>query len=216
MQASHPIVAWLAADDLDDARRNLSEGMAGWPRLRFVIQHWQAMLAESQIALYAGDGASAYDRIVRELPPLRRSLLLQAQIIRGLTLYVHGRAAVASIESSPSLRDARLSEATRLARRLVRERMEWTTLLGSLLHAAIANARGDADAAVTALRASVETARRAEMSMHGAAAAWQLGQLLGGDEGARHVAEAEGAMNAEEIRAPERWAAMLIPGRRLV
>jgi len=212
MQASHPIVAWLAADDLDDARRNLRDGMARWPRLRFVIQHWQAMLAESQIALYAGDGASAYDRIVRELPPLRRSLLLQAQIIRGLTLFAHGRAAVASIETSPSLRKARLSEATRLARRLGREGMEWTTLLSSLLHAAIANARGDAEAAVAALRASIETARRAEMSMHGAAATWQLGLLLGGDEGARHVAQAEAAMNAEDIRAPERWSAMLIPG----
>lgn len=216
MQASHPIVAWLAADDLDDARRNLREGMASWPSLRFVIQDWQAMLAEAQIALYAGDGAIAYDRIMRKLPALRRSLLLQAQIIRGLTLYVHGRAAVASIASNPALRDARLSEATRLARRLGRERMEWTTLLGSLLQAAIANARGNDEAAVKALRASVETARRAEMSMHGAAAAWQLGQQLGGDEGARLVSEAEAAMNAEDIRAPERWTAMLIPGRTLV
>lgn len=94
MQASHPIVAWLAADILDVARRNLREGMARWHRLRFVIQDWQAMLAEAQIALYAGDGTSAYDRIVRDLPPLRRSLLLQAQIVRGLTLFAHGRAAV--------------------------------------------------------------------------------------------------------------------------
>lgn len=213
MQASHPIVAWLAADSLDDARRNLREGMARWPRLRFVVQHWQAMLAEAQIALYAGDGASAYDRIVRDLPPLRRSLLLQVQIIRGLTLFAHGRAAVASIKSNPSLREARLSEATRLARKLGRERMDWTTLLASLLRAAIANSRGDADAAGAALKASVEAARRAEMSMHGAAASWRLGLLLGGDEGARHVADAEAAMHAEDIRAPDRWAAMLIPGR---
>jgi hypothetical protein len=91
--------------------------------------------------------------------------------------------------------------------------MDWTTLLGSLLRAAIANARDDADAAVAALEASIETARRAEMSMHGAAATWQLGRLLGGDEGARHLAEAEAAMKAEDIRTPDRWAAMLVPGR---
>jgi hypothetical protein len=120
---------------------------------------------------------------------------------------------VASIESNPSLRDARLAEATRLARRLERERMGWTSLLASLLRAAIANARDDADAAVAALKLSLETARRAEMSMHGAAAAWQLGRLLGGDEGARLVVDAETAMNAEDIRAPARWAAMLVPGR---
>jgi predicted Ser/Thr protein kinase len=213
IRASHPVVAWLAADDTDDARRHVREGMVRWPRLRFVIQHWQAMLAEAQIDLYAGDGASAYDRIARDMPDLRRSLLLQAQIIRGLTFFVHGRAAVASIASNPALREARLSEATRLARRLGRERMAWTSLLSSLLYGAIANARGDAQAAVASLRTSIETAKRAEMSMHGAAAVRQLGLLLGGEEGAQHIAEADAAMEAEDIRAPERWATMLLPGR---
>jgi hypothetical protein len=180
--------------------------------LRFVVQHWQAMLAEAQIELYAGEGASAYDRIARDMPELRRSFLLQAQIIRGLTLFVQGRAAVASVASNPALREARLAEATRLARRLGREKLEWTSLLSSLLYAAIANARGDAHAAVASLRTAIETAKRAEMSMHGAAAMRQLGVLLGGDEGARCIAEADGAMEAEDIRAPERWATMLVPG----
>jgi hypothetical protein len=213
MRASHPVVAWLAADDPDDARRHVREGMARWPRLRFVIQHWQAMLAEAQIELYAGNGACAYDRIARDTPALRRSLLLQAQIIRGLTLFVRGRAAVASIASNPALCEARLSEATRLARRLRRERLEWTTLLSSLLYAAVWNARGDAEAAAASLKAAIEAAERAGMPMHGAAATRQLGALLGGDEGARCIAEADAAMGAEEIRAPHRWATMLIPGR---
>lgn len=212
LRASHPVVAWLAADDVDDARRHAREGMARWPRLRFVIQHWQAMLAEAQIDLYAGDGASAYDRIARDMPDLRSSLLLQAQIIRGLTYFAHGRAAVASIASNPALRDARLSEAARLARRLGREQMAWTSLFSSLLHAAIENARGDAAAAVAALRSAIDTAQRAGMPMHGAAAMRQLGVLLGGDAGTQCITEADTAMEAEDIRAPERWAAMMVPG----
>lgn len=132
LRASHPIVAWLAADDPDGARTHARAGMAQWPRLRFVIQHWQAMLAEAQIALYEGDGASAYERVRRDAPALRRSLLLQAQIIRGLTDFVRGRAAVASADVDPSLREARLREATRIARRLRRERMDWTSVLSSI------------------------------------------------------------------------------------
>jgi hypothetical protein len=213
MRASHPIVAWLAADDPGGARTHAREGMAQWPRLRFVIQHWQAMLAETQIALYEGDGASAYERVARDTGPLRKSLLLQAQIIRGLTDFVRGRAAVASVEPSPSLRKARLSEATRLARRLRRERMAWTSLLASMLDASVANARGDTLGAVASLRVCLELAKRAEMPMHGAAAARQLGNLLGGAEGKGWIAEADAAMAAEEIMAPARWASMLLPGR---
>jgi hypothetical protein len=187
--------------------------MARWPRLRFVIQHWQAMLAEAQIELYTGNGASAYERVARDTSPLRKSLLLQAQIIRGLTDFVRGRAAVASVDANPAYREARLSEATRLARRLGRERMGWTTLLSEMLDASIANARGDEPAAVASLRASIETAKRSHMTMHGAAAMRRLGALIGGEQGAVLSAEADAAMAAEEIVAPARWTMMLLPGR---
>lgn len=213
MRASHPVVAWLAADEPDEASRQAREGIAPWPRVRFVIQHWQAMLAEAQIALYTGDGGGAYDRIRADEAALRRSLLLQAQIIRGLTHFVRGRAAVASSLASPALREIRLREATRLARRLAREGMDWTTLLSSMLCASVASARGDEAAAIDALRTSIELARRAEMAMHGAAAVWQLGALLGGEPGSVHAASAQAAMQAEDIRAPARWANMLLPGR---
>jgi tetratricopeptide (TPR) repeat protein/predicted Ser/Thr protein kinase len=213
LRASHPIVAWLAANDPDGARTHAREGMAQWPRLRFVIQHWQAMLAETQIALYEGDGAAAYERVSRDAAPLRRSLLLQAQIIRGLTDFVRGRAAVAAVGADPALREARLSDAMRCARRLRRERMDWTSTLSSMLEACVANARGDTAGAIASLRTSVELAGRAEMAMHGAAAARQLGALLGGEQGNAQTAEADAAMAAEEIRAPARWATMLLPGR---
>lgn len=212
MRASHPKVAWLAADAPNDARRHVREGMGNWPRLRYVIQNWQAMLAEAQIALYVGDGVTAYERIARDVPALRKSLLLQVQIIRGLTLFVRGRAAIASALSDPALCRTRLSEATRLARQLDRERMPWTALLSALLRAAVANMRGDSAAAVAALEASIEVAKPAEMSLHRAAANRQLGLLLGGDEGARRLADADAAMESEDIRAPDRWAAMHVPG----
>jgi hypothetical protein len=51
------------------------------------------------------------------------------------------------------------------------------------------------------------------MAVYAAAARHQLGVLQGGDEGARLVQDAEDTMLARGIRAPARFAAMLVPGR---
>ena len=48
LRASHPIAAWLAADDVEGARRHIRESMTQWSKTRFLVQHWQAMLWESE------------------------------------------------------------------------------------------------------------------------------------------------------------------------
>ncbi len=212
LQASHPTVVWLAADDPDVARRNARDVMGQWPRRKFLVQHWQAMLCEAEIELYALNGRGAYDRVVRDGWALTKSLLLNAQIIRGVTYFVRGRAATVSADPSEPQRRARLGEADRMASRLERERMPWTSAFASLVTAAAANARGQSAAAIAALRAAVARTRNADMTMHGAAATRHLGLLLGGDEGRELVQTADDSMRAEGIVVPSRWATMLIPG----
>jgi eukaryotic-like serine/threonine-protein kinase len=51
------------------------------------------------------------------------------------------------------------------------------------------------------------------MSLHAAAARRGLGALVGGDEGAGMIAEAEAAMQGEGVKNPARMAAMLAPGQ---
>ncbi len=212
LQASHSAIVWLAADNLTAARRNASEVMAQWPRNKFLVQHWQAMHCEAEIELYAGNGQGAYDRLARDARPLTRSLLLTAQLIRGVTYFVRGRAAVASIAASDGSRAARAAEARRLARRLERERMPWTSTLASLVAAAVENASAERRAAIASLRAAIDRACVAEMTMHGAAATRQLGLLLGGEEGQGLVQDADDRMRSEGILVPAQWAAMLLPG----
>ena len=50
------------------------------------------------------------------------------------------------------------------------------------------------------------------MNLHAAAARHRLGLLLGGNQGAAMVDEAEEAMKARGVRVPERYAQMLVPG----
>jgi len=185
--------------------------MAQWSQTGFLVQHWQAMAFEPDIDLYVGDGAGAYDRVMRDLPALRRSLLLNVQFVRSLTHYTLGRCAVASI-SGPAQRRARVAEARRAARRLERERLPWTNVLAALVAAVAENAAGDRAGAVAALRRAVEAAGSAGMGMHATAARYRLGQLVDGAEGAALLQTALEALAAEGIRDPSRWVAIYLPG----
>src|SRR5439155_27236290 len=69
-------LVWLAADDIEGARRQIESGMALWSHRGFYLQHYRALLAEANVDLYAGEGARAYERVTRQWRDLERSLLL--------------------------------------------------------------------------------------------------------------------------------------------
>ncbi len=203
----------LAADDPDGARRHLSEAMARWTRNGFNIQHWYAMVSGTNIELYVGDGSRARARLERDARALRRSFLLHSRFLRGFTAYLRACSAVASIDADPSSRTARVREARRLARQLERERSAWSGVLASLAWAAAANAAGERAEAVGALRQALARGEETGMWLHAWAARYQLGSLLGGEEGAALVDQAERAMVAEGVRTPARMAGLHLPGR---
>jgi serine/threonine protein kinase len=203
---------WLAADDPDRARRELEQA-ARWAEGRFSA-HWRLTSFTAEVDLYVGDGARAYERVKGLWRALGKNFYRFVQYVRALTLNVQGRAAIASLEGlGPGPRRSRLAELRRLQRRLERERMPWTHALATILEAGWANAKGNRDAATAALRSAIERAGACDMALHAAAARHQLGVLLGGDEGAKHIREAEDAMTACGVRAPARFAAVLVPGR---
>jgi serine/threonine protein kinase/tetratricopeptide (TPR) repeat protein len=205
----------LVADDPDAARRHIREGLAQWSQHGFHLQHWYAMLSEAGIELYVGDGASAYARMQRDASALRQSLLLHARTVRAFTAYVRGCSAIASVEGevSPALRRARIREARRLGKRLERERGAWGPPLAGILHAAAENAAGKRIRAIRALQQALARAETAEMALHAWAVRYQLGSVLGGDDGKALVSQAEKSMTEEGVRAPARMARFLVPGR---
>jgi eukaryotic-like serine/threonine-protein kinase len=213
LNVSHPVVLRLAADDPDGARVQVREAKARWAQGKYLIQDWQVMRSEAEVELYAGDAAKAYARIEQDARGLKESRLLRVQFIRGLTAFARGRAAVASVEASPGKGRARLAEARRVARQLERENMTWTAPLAAIVTAAEANARKDTAAAIGSLRSAIERAQAADMSLYAAAARHQLGIRLGGVEGRALTQHAEDSMQSQEIRAPARFAGMLVPGR---
>ncbi len=125
----------LAADDPESARRCARESMAQWSQTGFLVQHWQAMAYEPDVDLYLGNGGAAYDRLLRDLPALRRSLLLNVQFVRAMTYYTLGRCAVASIGERPESSGERASP----------RRGEWRAGSRARTHAVDVCAGGDGE-----------------------------------------------------------------------
>ncbi len=214
VRAAPLVDASLAVDDPEAGRQHIRFALATWTQHGFHVQHWKAMLWETQIELYVGDGPRAYARLERDRRAFKWSFLGHSQFVREMTRYVRGCAAVAAaLDAAAPTRRARLAEARAIARHLGRQRMTWIAPLASLIQAAVANAEGDTATATAALRKAVEQADAADMALHACSARHQLGCLLGGAEGERIRREAETTMSTEGIRAPARIAAMFLPGR---
>jgi serine/threonine protein kinase len=212
LRASHPVQAWLAADDVESARRHVREAMAQWSKTRFLVQHWQAMLSESEACLYLGDGAGAWKRVQADAKILRRSHLMHFGLVAIYTYYLRGRAALASLDTLPDDEQAaRLAHAVRAETDLVRAEIDWAQPLAAIIASGIARARGDRAGAERSLRRAIELAEAADMALHAAAARYELGSLLGSEAGATLMDEAKEAMKARGVRVPEKFARILVP-----
>jgi hypothetical protein len=86
---------WLAADDPDGGERETIESIARWSQKSFHRQHYSAMLARVQTALYRGDAEAAWRLFAEHEPMFRRSGLTRAQVIRIESLYLRARCALA-------------------------------------------------------------------------------------------------------------------------
>ena len=86
---------WLAADDPDEGERETVESIERWSQKGFHRQHYSAMLARVQTALYRGDAEAAWRLLAEQEPMLRRSFLTRVQVIRIESLYLRARSALA-------------------------------------------------------------------------------------------------------------------------
>ncbi len=212
MRTSSYVRKWLAEDDPDRARRDVREALIQWSQKTFSFQHWNAMVFAPDVDLYIGDGRSAYERFARDVPALKRSLLLHSAYCRAVTHWTRGRLAVASIESDPSLRSTRIAEARRAARKLRKERSPRAGLFAAMIDAIVENASGLRESAIRALGEVIERSESTATLCFLPSARHRLGELVGGDEGRGLVESATEAIAAQGVRKPARWVAVHLPG----
>lgn len=210
-------MAWLVRDDAHGAARELEEAAASWnsPTAPFLTQHYYALLARCEAALYAGDPRRAEASFVAGLGSLRRSLLLKVLIVRAEVDFLSGRIALAlGAGSRGSDRAACAQRARTLARGLQRQRLPVARHTALLLDGSAELLDGRREAAERRLREAVAQLDASKTGLYGHAARLRLGELVGGDEGAALCAEARAWAAAQGVKNPARLFELLLPNVR--
>ena len=203
----------LADDRPEIAAGEVRDAISQWPRGSFYVQHWWAMIAQSEIALYAEDTGEAWRVVTGSWGPLRRSLLLGAEYIRLESLFHRGAAAIALACQGGSARARLLQTALADARRIERANALWAAPLGDLIHAGVAAARNEHERCLRRLKAAAAGFDDAGMELYAAAARRRAGEVMGGVEGREMIRNADAWMKLNRIRDPVKMSRFLAPGR---
>jgi hypothetical protein len=202
---------WLAADDPEGGEREAMDAVAQWSQKGFHRQHYSALLARVQTALYRGDGATAWRLLDEQQQNLRRSMLTRVQAFRIESEYLRARSAIAVAVADPSNRQV-LSVARDCARRIAREGMPWSDPIALLMQAGIASAEGHRAIAETHLHGALERFTSADMQLYAAVTKRRIGAVRADEQGRTLQREAEAWMAAQQIRNPVCLTRMLAPG----
>lgn len=201
---------WLAKDDPAGGVAETAEVMERWSQDGFHLQHYNELFATVNCALYVGEADKAMHHITTTWPKLERSLLTNTQALRIEARHLRTRVCLAYLKAHPGDRAARATLHADI-RSLRRENAGWGTAFAEFAAALLYVLDGDEEAARTGLEAAERELQDCDMALLGAVTSHRLGQLLGGDEGARRVREACGWLEAHQVKSPARFAAHYAP-----
>jgi hypothetical protein len=207
---SFAVTTSLVQDEPEAARRQIEHGMALWTTVEGESRLLAGQFSHAEIDLYEGNGAAAYRRIDQDWHRRLSVPFTRMAFARARMLSFHGLAALAAYRSGEL--DRRLVRAAvRDARGLRELRMSWTSALARPLEAGVALATGDRAKAREQLERAHAELTAAGMMLYATLARRRLGELDGGTEGARAIAEADAWLTAQGARAPERLARIYMP-----
>jgi len=193
-------LAWLAAGDIDSARRHALEGERRWTRRGFHLQHYWGLLSGAHADLYVGDGAAALKLIRARWPALQASLLMRVQVVACEALHLRARACLAAGELGAAAHDAGALDALDAAH---------APALAALVHAGLAARKGDFARASATLAAAAPRLDGVGMALHARAADHARGVLTGQSALSDR---ASSWMRAHGVAEPAALTALLIPG----
>jgi hypothetical protein len=200
-------VAYILNDDVDAAWRvtqYASAAAAGTAELGQFV-------AACSVERYKGDGRAAWQRVERVSPVLDGSHLVRVAVIRAFAGYERGLSAVAAAAQKHD-RSRALRAADAYAKKLLREKVPYAPAMGHLVLACTHAARGDRARALSALDDAIPRLAAADMGYLVACARHRRGELAGGTDGAKMIAESRAFFEAQGVANVERCLAMSVPG----
>lgn len=201
----------LADGDAGGARDELTRCMARWSREKVYVQHFYELWAQTLIDLYEGRAERAHRRVEERWRPLERSLLTRMQHVNIQIHRLRASAALAVARESRTQRRRLLEVTRRDAKRLVAHDVGWSVPHGQLLLAEVAAAEDQRNLQRELLEQALGGFEEADLRLYTAIARRKLGTLLGGNEGAEHLAMANQYFDEHGIIDPERFEAAFAP-----
>lgn len=169
------------------------------------------MQALAHIEMYTGDNEVAYRHVQGQWKALEQSMLFRIQILRIDAMHLQARVALASAGGSDE-KEQRLRMAERLAQKIAKEHIAWSTPFVTVIQAAIAWQRGETADATRLLTEALKGFDTADLGLYAAATRRRLGETLGGERGDQLVADANAWMLNQNLKNPVAITRTLVPG----
>jgi hypothetical protein len=197
MLTSSSAMARLVRGDADGVRCHLEQARLHWrPSRDYNMLDLTLLSAELRHALYSNDLKRGLERLQASWPDLEEARLLRSPARQITFRGFRASLALGLIRmggaDAPVLRALARDD----ARVLARLRLPLATAISQIIDAGLATDGGHMDRAVGHLRGALTMIDAAEMLPSGQAVRRGLGQLLGGEEGAMLVSQAESALRA--------------------
>jgi eukaryotic-like serine/threonine-protein kinase len=192
-----PALAWAVADRTAHGRIEVEHAIEAWTPRGFHLQHYYALMALVNFDLY--EGQDPWPRVEQTWPALSRSHLMVCQSVAIESHHLRARAAIVSGRDKP-IRES-LSALAKF------DGHPWAEATAELIRA---GAIVDRESAAHALATAEESCMHAELAAFAASARLRRGQLLGNP---RLIRQADRVLSAQTVRAPDRFARMLVPIR---
>ena len=192
----------LALDQPDEAARQLSSALDGWPRDGFYMAHFLEMTSRATILIYQGEHKAALAWLRASWPAFKHSML--ASLPWVMAEYRRYYVSAALVEKE-------YDELTAMLNPLVGLKAPLTDGYVAMYRGALAHRRGDPATGQRLLNEASHLFEASDTPHIASSCRAQLGRVLGGTEGARLEPEAHAALAASGVVNPARMIDLLAP-----
>jgi tRNA A-37 threonylcarbamoyl transferase component Bud32/tetratricopeptide (TPR) repeat protein len=205
-------VAWLIDDRPGVAESEVHAAMQQWSKRGFHLEHYFALTARIWSRVYSGDVETAHS-LAGELVGLTKpSLLWRLQNVRFRALYAQGASALAMLQQRVGDRHRLLGEIAAAARALDRVHLDWIRPFATILRAGLAFHAGVRGEACARLDAAAREFAAGDLMAYAAATRDRAARMRDDGSSASEIAHAATFLRGEDVVAPDRMIAMLVPG----
>ncbi|MFW5875309.1 MAG: serine/threonine-protein kinase PknK [Myxococcota bacterium] len=203
----------LVRDDPEAGDRLVDAYLARWRKRDVDLQLSLGLVCQIRLAVYQGRVADMVDEVEERVRAAERAGITRGRWMRLILLEGRARALLAAArDGSPSQRNELVRRATRDVRRIRRIPHRMGPAMAEMHAACIELARGRTEAAAQGLRRAEHCYAQVGMRLHALSCARVRGRLEGTRDGLDRIVDADEAMRAQGIVAPERVARTLVPG----